>query len=207
MQLVQSMQENAVQQKSSPPSHFPKQASGVVKYQCCRTTITNYLVGGSAVDRKVSAGGTEALPCVRSGIYPFNVLFWLKSLAETKLIDNTTICILISPLEDIILLSYYFWNLIVRYSICGEYENDCRQMARRTLLNLLLRFLLTVHRAGFSYQTPSHFDVNNMHVFPGGKYVPRAVLIDLEPGTMDSVHSGPFGQIFRPDNFVFGWYS
>lgn len=27
---------------------------------------------------------------------------------------------------------------------------------------------------------------------------------DLEPGTMDSVRSGPFGQIYRPDNFVFG---
>jgi tubulin beta len=38
----------------------------------------------------------------------------------------------------------------------------------------------------------------------GGKYVPRAVLVDLEPGTMDSVRAGPFGQIFRPDNFVFG---
>merc|ERR1712032_299624 len=38
----------------------------------------------------------------------------------------------------------------------------------------------------------------------GGKYVPRAVLVDLEPGTMDSVRSGPFGQLFRPDNFVFG---
>ncbi|XP_053271032.1 tubulin beta chain-like isoform X9 [Pleuronectes platessa] len=38
----------------------------------------------------------------------------------------------------------------------------------------------------------------------GGKYVPRAVLVDLEPGTMDSVRSGAFGQIFRPDNFVFG---
>lgn len=25
-----------------------------------------------------------------------------------------------------------------------------------------------------------------------------------EPGTMDSVRSGPYGQIFRPDNFVFG---
>lgn len=30
--------------------------------------------------------------------------------------------------------------------------------------------------------------------------------MDLEPGTMDSVRSGPFGQIFRPDNFVFGKY-
>lgn len=41
-------------------------------------------------------------------------------------------------------------------------------------------------------------------MFLGGKYVPRAILVDLEPGTMDSVRSGPFGQIFRPDNFVFG---
>ncbi|XP_055094927.1 tubulin beta-6 chain isoform X3 [Symphalangus syndactylus] len=36
------------------------------------------------------------------------------------------------------------------------------------------------------------------------KYVPRAALVDLEPGTMDSVRSGPFGQLFRPDNFIFG---
>lgn len=45
-----------------------------------------------------------------------------------------------------------------------------------------------------------------LHFFctTGGKYVPRAILVDLEPGTMDSVRSGPFGQIFRPDNFVFG---
>ena len=38
----------------------------------------------------------------------------------------------------------------------------------------------------------------------GGKYVPRAVLVDLEPGTMDSVRAGPYGNLFRPDNFVFG---
>ena len=38
----------------------------------------------------------------------------------------------------------------------------------------------------------------------GGRYVPRAVLMDLEPGTMASVRAGPFGQLFRPDNFVFG---
>merc|ERR1712166_1164938 len=29
-------------------------------------------------------------------------------------------------------------------------------------------------------------------------------MLDLEPGTMDSVRAGPFGQLFRPDNFVFG---
>merc|ERR1712232_386372 len=34
--------------------------------------------------------------------------------------------------------------------------------------------------------------------------LPRAILMDLEPGTMDSVRAGPFGQLFRPDNFVFG---
>jgi len=38
----------------------------------------------------------------------------------------------------------------------------------------------------------------------GGKYVPRAVLVDLEPGTMDAVKSGSLGKLFRPDNFVFG---
>merc|ERR1711908_129777 len=38
----------------------------------------------------------------------------------------------------------------------------------------------------------------------GGRYVPRAILMDLEPGTMDSVRAGPFGQLFRPDNFVSG---
>ncbi|KAI0979900.1 hypothetical protein GJ496_001767 [Pomphorhynchus laevis] len=36
------------------------------------------------------------------------------------------------------------------------------------------------------------------------KYVPRAVLIDLEPGTMDSIRNSSYGKLFRPDNFVFG---
>ena len=37
-----------------------------------------------------------------------------------------------------------------------------------------------------------------------GRYVPRAVLTDLEPGTMDAIRAGPYGGLFRPDNFVFG---
>jgi tubulin beta len=36
------------------------------------------------------------------------------------------------------------------------------------------------------------------------KYVPRAVLIDLEPGTMDALRSGPNGALYRPDNFIYG---
>jgi tubulin beta len=38
----------------------------------------------------------------------------------------------------------------------------------------------------------------------GGRYVPRAVLTDLEPGTMDSIRGGAYGSLFRPDNFVNG---
>ncbi len=34
--------------------------------------------------------------------------------------------------------------------------------------------------------------------------MPRAVLVDLEPGTMDAIRSGVHGKLFRPDNFVFG---
>jgi len=37
-----------------------------------------------------------------------------------------------------------------------------------------------------------------------GRYVPRAILTDLEPGTMDSIRSGEYGSLFRPDNFIFG---
>ncbi|KAI5176370.1 tubulin beta [Pancytospora epiphaga] len=37
-----------------------------------------------------------------------------------------------------------------------------------------------------------------------GKYVPRAVLVDLEPGTMAAVREGHCGDLFRPDNIVFG---
>jgi len=42
------------------------------------------------------------------------------------------------------------------------------------------------------------------HEGAGGRYVPRCVLVDLEPGTMDATRKSKFGDIFRPDNFVFG---
>merc|ERR1711884_257778 len=38
----------------------------------------------------------------------------------------------------------------------------------------------------------------------GGRYVPRAVLTDLEPGTMDAIRAAKYGTLFRPDNFVNG---
>merc|ERR1739844_729449 len=59
-----------------------------------------------------------------------------------------------------------------------------------------------------TYAGESDLQLERINVYyneaSGGKYVPRAVLVDLEPGTMDSVRSGPYGQLFRPDNFVFG---
>jgi tubulin beta len=36
-----------------------------------------------------------------------------------------------------------------------------------------------------------------------GKYVPRAILVDLEPGTMDAIKAGHAGGLYRPDNLVF----
>jgi tubulin beta len=36
------------------------------------------------------------------------------------------------------------------------------------------------------------------------RYVPRAVLVDLEPGTLDAARAGPYGRLFNPDNFIFG---
>mmetsp|Transcript_21984 Transcript_21984/g.42685 ORF Transcript_21984/g.42685 Transcript_21984/m.42685 type:complete len:451 (+) Transcript_21984:49-1401(+) len=59
-----------------------------------------------------------------------------------------------------------------------------------------------------SYTGDSDLQLERINVYfneaQGGRYVPRAVLLDLEPGTMDSVRAGPYGKIFRPDNFVFG---
>ncbi|MFS8028238.1 putative RNA helicase [Helianthus anomalus] len=36
------------------------------------------------------------------------------------------------------------------------------------------------------------------------RFVPRVMLMDLEPGTLNSLRSGAYSQIFRPDNVMFG---
>ena len=59
-------------------------------------------------------------------------------------------------------------------------------------------------RADGSYKGNSEIQLERINVYyneaAAGKYVPRAVLIDLEPGTMDAIKSGPLGGLFRPDN-------
>jgi len=58
----------------------------------------------------------------------------------------------------------------------------------------------------FEGEHKSQIDRINVYFNQGGsgRYVPRAILTDLEPGTMDAIRSGPLGKLFRPDNFVFG---
>jgi len=36
------------------------------------------------------------------------------------------------------------------------------------------------------------------------RYTPRAVLVDLEPGTLDKIQSDSIGALFKPDNFIRG---
>jgi len=40
------------------------------------------------------------------------------------------------------------------------------------------------------------------HEAPGGKYVPRAVLFDLEPGVIGAVRVSPLGELIRPGKLV-----
>ncbi|KAM3878158.1 tubulin beta-1 chain [Diretmus argenteus] len=58
------------------------------------------------------------------------------------------------------------------------------------------------------YVGDSHLQLERLNVYfneaHGGKYVPRALLVDLEPGTMDSVKGSRIGSLFRPDNFIHG---
>ncbi|PXF48719.1 Tubulin beta-1 chain [Gracilariopsis chorda] len=37
-----------------------------------------------------------------------------------------------------------------------------------------------------------------------GRYVPRAAMVDLEPGVIDFIKNSSKGRLFRPDNFVYG---
>ncbi|CAG5015812.1 unnamed protein product [Parnassius apollo] len=59
------------------------------------------------------------------------------------------------------------------------------------------------------YRGDSELQLERIQVYyneasDGSRYVPRAILVDLEPGTMDAIRSSTYGQLFRPDNYVFG---
>jgi len=48
------------------------------------------------------------------------------------------------------------------------------------------------------YFKPNNDDLKN------ARHVPRAVLVDLEPGTVDVVKASSMGKLFKPDNMIFG---
>lgn len=41
-------------------------------------------------------------------------------------------------------------------------------------------------------------------LFPDKKYVPRAILVDLDPSSVNNVLSGAWGKMFKPDNVAIG---
>ena len=38
----------------------------------------------------------------------------------------------------------------------------------------------------------------------GGKHVPRAIFVDLEPTVVDQVRTGPYGKLFHPEQLITG---
>lgn len=64
-----------------------------------------------------------------------------------------------------------------------------------------------IDRTG-EYKGDSDLQLDRINVYYneacGGKYVPRSIMTDLEPGTMSAIQAGPIGHLFRPENFVFG---
>ena len=91
-------------------------------------------------------------------------------------------------------------------SITWRCEETKEETEWRRIRHLPNRFFFILYTG--SYHGESDLQLERINVYfneaTGGRYVPRAILMDLEPGTMDSVRAGPFGQLFRPDNFVFG---
>jgi len=60
-------------------------------------------------------------------------------------------------------------------------------------------------KSGF-YKGDSDLQLERIGVYyseaSDGKYVPRSILVDLEPGVLDGIRAGPMGSLFRPDNYV-----
>lgn len=59
-----------------------------------------------------------------------------------------------------------------------------------------------------SYNGESSLQMERLNVYfnesADKKYVPRAIMVDLEPGTMDSIKASQIGSIFNPNNFISG---
>lgn len=98
------------------------------------------------------------------------------------------------------------------FSWIGSMSTSGRHMVNDLFTEYLLFSCFHVHvlehKSGDLFKFKIHISViivvNNFDCLPGGKYVPRALLVDLEPGTMDSIRGSRIGALFRPDNFIHG---
>ncbi|KAF7131364.1 hypothetical protein CNMCM5793_004535 [Aspergillus hiratsukae] len=102
-------------------------------------------------------------------------------------------------------------TLLVSHS--EEIQNSITEIVDGMFLLAQLHFEETISNehgidGNGRYNGTSDLQLERMNVYfnevNASTYVPRAVLVDLEPGTMDAIKSGPYGNLFRPDNFVFG---
>jgi tubulin alpha len=41
-------------------------------------------------------------------------------------------------------------------------------------------------------------------ILGNGKYVPRSIYVDLEPSVLDEVRTGPYRQLFHPEQLISG---
>lgn len=101
-------------------------------------------------------------------------------------------------------LSYQFWEVITEehgINATGKYIGDSHVQLERVNV-----YFNEAHgkRTDFKCVESATFLYNPTAFSPGGKYVPRGLLVDLEPGTMDSVRGSRIGALFRPDNFIYG---
>eukprot|EP01090_Pellita_catalonica_P002714 TRINITY_DN12289_c0_g2_i1.p1 TRINITY_DN12289_c0_g2~~TRINITY_DN12289_c0_g2_i1.p1 ORF type:complete len:471 (-),score=97.88 TRINITY_DN12289_c0_g2_i1:61-1473(-) len=82
-----------------------------------------------------------------------------------------------------------FWEVIcAEHGIkpSGEYDTDIKTNPHKSKLQL------------------DKINVYFNEASSKSKYVPRAVLVDLEPGVIDNVKGGTFGNLFRPDSMICG---
>jgi tubulin beta len=74
--------------------------------------------------------------------------------------------------------------------------------------NLLKEHKLSQEAGTFQGTEADSMYLDKIHVYmkeAGQKrYTARAVCVDLEPGTSEVIKASPIGNIFKPDNFVFG---
>ncbi|KAL4483159.1 hypothetical protein ABPG74_019185 [Tetrahymena malaccensis] len=64
-----------------------------------------------------------------------------------------------------------------------------------------------IQSTGF-YVGNSDVQLQNINIYYNevqeARYIPRAILIDLEPGTIDYIKASALGQLFMPDSFIYG---